>query len=333
MVIIQKNMNAPSSEIIVVWGRREIGGKPNHGGNHLAHLVQSGVPTTSLDILPIKEECEWIITHVQWTLEEYLKSWIPTPRWVLISTPDECHIADLRASIEAGVKVILVEKPIGLSVDDYREFQRLCALTKEQWQIIMSCLPRLADTPYRHLTMAMPELINLYGNIVEISHTFGFHKEVNKGFAGQDHIAHEITTVMQILWYTWKIEDIQIHITKSSADTYSCYWWMGGVHFTIGGNKKSTEKYEQVTIKFEKGTAHLDAANGKFTHSSNSWGQKFEYDAGKSNPVDRLTTVSRNFAEVALGTDGVKLYLPNNSLAASAFFPSTLDWWNPIAGS
>ena len=63
----------------------------------------------------------------------------------------------------------------------------------------MSCLPRLADTPYRHLTMAMPELINLYGNIVEISHTFGFHKEVNKGFAGQDHIAHEITTVMQIL--------------------------------------------------------------------------------------------------------------------------------------
>ena len=101
---------------------------------------------------------------------------------------------------------------------------------------------------------------------------------------------------------------------------------MGGVHFTIGGNKKSTEKYEQVTIKFKNGTARLDAANGKFTHSNNSWGQNFEFDAGKSNPIDRLTTVSRNFAEFALGTEGIKLYLPDNSLQASAYFPSTLSW-------
>lgn len=63
----------------------------------------------------------------------------------------------------------------------------------------MSCLPRLADAPYRHLTMGMSELINLYGDVTEISHTFGSHKDVNKGLAGQDHIAHEITTVMQIL--------------------------------------------------------------------------------------------------------------------------------------
>jgi len=42
---------------------------------------------------------------------------------------------------------------------------------------------------------------------------------------------------------------------------------MGGVHFTICGNKKSKEKYEQVTIKFKNGTAHLDAITGKLIHS------------------------------------------------------------------
>lgn len=326
MVIIQKNMNAPSSEIVVVGGRNKINGKPNHGGNHVGHLTDMGIPVTSLDILPVEEAQEWLVTHVQWTLPEYLKSGIPIPRWVLISTPDQCHISDLRASVEAGVRVILVEKPVGLNASDYEEFWHLHHLAQQQWQTLMSCLPRLADAPYRHLMMAMPELINLYGNVLKIWHTFGFHKETNSGFAGQDHIAHEITTVMQILWYTWKIEDIQIHILKSSADSYSCYGWIDGVHFTIGGDKKSIQKYEQVTVEFKNGTADLDAISGKLTHSPKSWGQTLECDAGKSHPVDRLTSVSRNFVEMALGEKGTKVYLPDNSLLASAYFPSTLDW-------
>lgn len=316
-------MNVPSSAIVVVWGRRKINWNPNHGGNHLSHLVWMGISATSLDILPFEVEQEGAITHVRWTIQEYLRSGAEKPRWVLISTPDEYHIADLRTCVEEDVWYILVEKPIGLNNHDYAEFSHLHALAQKKWQIILSCLPRLMDAPYRHLSIMIPELVNLYGKITKISHTFWFHKDTNKGSAGQDHIAHEITAIMKLLGFTGNIEEAITRIEYDSADKYMCCWRIADVDFTVGGNKKSPEKYEKVGIEFENGKLELDALSGKLAYSL-SWDHPMEHNIGKSSPVDRLTGVTRNFVDITLGTKWVELYLPNNGLIASAFSPRHL---------
>ena len=67
-------MNRPDSPTIVVTGTRgTVEGKTNHGGHHLAHINELGIPAFAVDTKPFGTEQVGQITHFQGTLQDFFR--------------------------------------------------------------------------------------------------------------------------------------------------------------------------------------------------------------------------------------------------------------------
>lgn len=320
MVIIQKNMNAPTSpdEIIGVWC------KWKHGKNHADHWQELGIPFTIVDPASDEKDSKEKIIHFRGTIQDYLAHATKTPQRVLISSPDNQHIADLRSCVEKGVRFILVEKPVAMNLSEFNRFKELHTEAWKNGQIITSCLPRIPDVRYRQFADMMVWFREELGDVRTISHRFSANKEGNKWSAGRDHLAHEIATLLDVLWFNGQLGAIKIYTFHDSADAYECYGFINDqVYFSVWGNKKWKETEETIVVGFEKGEARFNTRTKEIIVSPKKWAER-KITMVDGDAKGRLMTISQNFVEARVGVKGTKLYLPENLLNASVQFPATL---------
>lgn len=317
-------MDRPTEPEIVVFGTRwEVAGQTNHGGHHLMHIQELGIPTVAVDTKPIDREQIDLVTHFHGTTQEFLKQrWGSPLKWAIISTPDWYHVWDLQSCIEAGVQCILVEKPIALNPGELQRFRELQEVASQQRQIIMSCLPRMTDMRYQQLLNMMPALRQRFGTIKSFMHWLNAQQNRLTQSAGSDHIAHEITTLMQILGVSCSFTEVDIKNIIDSPEMYELIVVIQGINCTIWTNKKSEKPGETICIEFEWALVQFNTTTKTITIDPHE-GEKEILPMVDWNPKARLMAISENFVRTA-HWEGVQLYLPDYLLNASADFPARL---------
>lgn len=308
-----------------------------HGGYHLDHFIKTvaGVATV-INIDPQATPSDtWAVVdgvrviHVRKTLEQWLASDAAqaNPDLILDSTDDDDeHSKNIERIMDAGIsglKVICSEKPVATSVEDLGLLVKLQARAIEAGVEITTCLPRLLDEPYMKLIAMMTDLEQEFGELRHVDHSFGFHKDDLTASAGLDHMAHEVSLVMELLSAIGKADEKASYGEPiDSPQWYHLAGKVGNIGLSIGGNKKLKDNKEEVRLTFFKEGVEtivvLDAIKG--TLIARQWEEvKKQEEVGARNPAARLTRVSQHLVDM---TQGSPDYIGKEAKSAAVELPA-----------
>ena len=181
---------------------------------------------------------------------------------VLIGTPDEYHLENLRDTINAG-KHAFVEKPLATKKEELTELMEILNLAKEKNLVVTSCHPRRFDPPF----MWLKENVNSFemGKPLSFQFDFSYHKptEIWKHERGLllDHANHEI----DLMNYVFGHSGFEAH---RLIDTYDAYHVVGlredDISFNFSGTRRleSRQYLEFCKVRCERGELTLDSKRG-----------------------------------------------------------------------
>lgn len=226
---------------------------------------------------------------------------------VLIGTPDDCHLGELVASLNAG-KHVFCEKPLIVPGQTIQELEQAFELAAKKKLVVSTCHPRRFDRPARWLAKHKEKLVKRLGAVIGFEFDFSYHKPWAAWKHGRslllDHLNHEVD-LMNFLFgicgfRAWKLHDgfDRYEVVGNRDDNIS---------FRFQGTRRlESETYpEWIRVRFERGLVEIDTmlGVGRITDHDGMTIEQFpnmrmDYDG-------RLEKVMNNFADqIEHGTPG-----------------------------
>jgi predicted dehydrogenase len=188
---------------------------------------------------------------------------------VLIASPDRFHLPQAQQAVQAG-KHVLCEKPL---CADRQELPALRAMLSDaggKGLVVTSCHPRRFDPPYVWLSGCLPQLIQKYGAVLQMSLDFSYHEPgaaksaLHDGSLLLDHANHEIDCVNFLLGPS------AVSLTRL-ADGLDRYALSGarddGVTLHFHGTRRLTGRIypERIHVRFERGELDLNTYDSRLS--------------------------------------------------------------------
>lgn len=222
---------------------------------------------------------------------------------VLIATPDEFHLENLRQAITAN-KHVLVEKPLAINEDQLRELPEIFSEAEKRKLVIASCHPRRFDPPFLWLKEKTSTLIKEIGPIIGFDFDFSYHKPTavwkHDRSLMLDHLNHEI----DLLNFLYGHGHFNAWLELDVFDRYQVAGVRSdGISFKFHGTRRLEENkfLEWARVRHERGEVVVDTSTGLATvhfHESNVvWTEK----CGVTDYPLRFRRVMQNFADAILG--------------------------------
>jgi predicted dehydrogenase len=239
---------------------------------------------------------------------------------VLIGTPDECHLDDLRASVKAG-KHTFVEKPLAVNLAELEALREILDEADEKSLIVSSCHPRRFDPPFMWLKDMLPALREQLGDPLQLKLDFSYHKPVRSWKHDRglllDHANHEIDLVNYLFGHN-SFEAMRL------VDGYDRYQAAGvrddGISFDFSGTRRldSTRYPEWASIRFETGEVMIDTHKGFARTNDHETGWETVQPTPVTNYELRGSATMKNFGEAILGL--TECYLSQEDLYVNTAF-------------
>lgn len=252
------------------------------------------------------ENAPWKIRSIDTIFESIVGD--PAICAAFVSSPDQYHIAQTRALLQAG-KHVFCEKPLLHTLSEVPALVENILLAEQKWLILSSCHPRRFDRPFLWLKRYISEP-NPLGKIQSVH--FDFHYPVpEEGKDGlhsgllADHFNHEIDLVHFYLGFShFDAEKI-----SDSQESYEVRWTREDVvtfHFHGERNRPRWANYaESIMIVGETGAITVNVETGEATLSQNgastvlARGLQTDYvwrfQATTSNFIDAIVAGGRSY--------------------------------------
>jgi predicted dehydrogenase len=230
---------------------------------------------------------------------------------VVITSPDEYHAEQLLAAVAHGIPV-LVDKPLGINVEQMLMVKQALILAKQTKVIVTSCHPRRFDPPYVWLAHQLPQLVQEFGALVRIEMDFSYHIPSAEWKHGRslllDHFPHEMDYLRHLLgdrgFTAWKLHD--------SHDNYCVAGRTDNdVTFLCSGTRrlKRSAFPEEIRLRFDRGSCTVNTETGMAAihdHERQSYSQSYSLEfAGRTNHTLRVEEVMRDFSNMLNGKPGM----------------------------
>jgi len=183
---------------------------------------------------------------------------------VLISSPDEYHLAQIEMALAAG-KHVFCEKPLMVPGEDMLRLEAAFDLAKTKELALTSCHPRRFDRPELWLLDRLSYLENRLGKVLSFAFDFSYHVPSKEWKHGRslllDHVNHEVD-LMNFLFGIAGFDAWKLH------DSFDHYEMVGkrddGIAFHFQGTRRLTiKKYpEWCRVRFERGEVVLNMMTG-----------------------------------------------------------------------
>ncbi len=220
---------------------------------------------------------------------------------VLIGSPDEHHLSQIKMALEAG-KHVFCEKPLLVPGQEISELERLFELARSKNLALTSCHPRRLDRPMIWFRDGMEssgaEFPRRFGKVMSFSFDFSYHEPSNQWKHSRslllDHLNHEVDLMNSFFgicgFYAWKLHDSFEHydVVGKRDD---------GITFHFKGTRrlKGSTYPEWCRIRFERGEVNIDLMMGIAYIIDHEKGRT-EMVPGLSTDYDgRLARVMYNF--------------------------------------
>jgi len=247
---------------------------------------------------------------------------------VLIASPDEVHLEQLRAAIMAG-KHVLVEKPLAMKYSDLEDMDSLLLLAASRGLVVTSCHPRRFDPPFIWLKNRIKSAIEEFGPVVSFSLDFSYHRPEAEWKADRslmmDHLNHEI----DLLHFFFGVTSFS---AKLWCDSFNHYFVTGqrddGISFSFNGTRRLESKIyrEWLTLRHDHGEIRIDTYTGRaFALNHEDSATDFS-SCGKTDYPTRSIRVMRNFVETIQGIS--TNYLTLQDLGINNWLGATLKEFN-----
>lgn len=222
---------------------------------------------------------------------------------MLIASPDEFHIRQLKLALEAG-KHVLVEKPLAVNGSDLEELKSLLVMADERKLVVTTCHLRRFDPPFIWLKRNLPDFQESLGGILKFDFDFSYHRPESKWKMNRslllDHLNHEV----DLMHFFLGIAPFEASLGHDSFDRYLVTGMRGdGVAFSFHGSRRLEARVflEMLTVRFEKGLLILDTHSGVTKVEFHETGVFLRYGSGKTDYEARSIGVMQNFAGAILG--------------------------------
>ncbi|GEM_PF-427977 len=243
------------------------------------------------------------------TEEELLESNIDA---IVIATPDECHVQNLRNAIHAG-KHVLIEKPLASAEEELSEIQVLLEVARKKGLVVTSCHPRRFDPPFLWLKENTQSFVHTLGPVVHFGFDFSYPRP-NAAWKSNrslmlDHLNHEI----DLFHFLYGRQPFCAYLLHDSFDRYEVTGVRTSdcVTFRFHGTrrlpprrpdeKKDRKFFEFACVRHERGEVHIDTQTGTAT-VINDETESTDFEAcGKTDYKRRFRGVMQNFADTILG--------------------------------
>lgn len=231
--------------------------------------------------------------------QDFFKSGIDA---VIVSTPDEFHINNMGAAINAR-KHMLIEKPLANTKAELITLRHLLNSAKQEKLVVTSCHPRRFDDPFLWLKKETPRLTSELGRVVNFEFWFEYHRPTaewkHKRSLMLDHLNHEI----DLLHFLYGHNPFKAVRDTDSFDHYQVTGSrQDGIGFCFHGSRKREERvfHEWVKINHEHGQVIVSTDTGKADITHND-GRVVVEACGRTNYFQRGYGVMQNFADTILG--------------------------------
>ena len=214
---------------------------------------------------------------------------------VLIASPDQFHLPQLKQAVEAG-KHVFCEKPLCTSQEELPIIQAILKDASEKGLKVSSCHPRRFDPPYIWTKENLGELVKQHGKVLSLSLDFSYHEpsDDKSGLHGGslllDHANHEIDYTNFLLGRS----GINLTRLTDSNDQYA----LSGIrddgviiHFH-GSRRLATSIYpEKIHIRFDRAELEINTYDSRLSRLINHE-EIIHQEAGKVTENTCVKTIS-----------------------------------------
>ncbi|MFA5925754.1 MAG: Gfo/Idh/MocA family oxidoreductase [Parcubacteria group bacterium] len=243
---------------------------------------------------------------------------------VLIATPDEFHLEQLRLAIGAG-KHVLIEKPLAVKHADLEDLDCLLRLAASRGLVVTTCHPRRFDPPFTWIKNRMGTAIEELGPVASFNFDFSYHRPEAAWKASRslllDHLNHEIDLVHYILGIT----SFDAEMVSDSFDHYRVTGQRDdGIFLNFHGTRRLESKVylESLVLRHDRGEIRIDAHSGSAVIANHETGETHVRDCGMTDYYIRSLRIMRNFVETIQGVS--ENYLTPQDLWVNNWLGTTL---------
>ena len=234
---------------------------------------------------------------------------------VMICSPDEFHLEQIKMSLEAG-KHVFCEKPLLVPGQRIEDLIRCFELAKDRGLVVTTCHPRRFDPPFVWLKglVTNDSTESRYGKVVSFDFDLSYHEPSNPWKNDRslllDHLNHEV----DLMNFLFGIQGFDAWKLYDSHDRYEV---SGKRDDDITFNFRGTRRLKQhvypewCRVRFERGEFYLDLMLGRAFLSDHDEKSVRAISDLKVDYDFRLRLIMRDFA---VSIAGGEKYISNTEM-------------------